>query len=91
MISCQVCFFLSAVSWASCEATVVLAILVCNQTSSPSSHPGIDFTQISVASICLVSLRIGRQLLALAVEIVVKPSMQPFHQSTFGFGASRKG
>jgi len=84
-------FFLSAASWANCEATVVLAILVCNQTLSPSSHPGIDFTQIGVASICLVPLRIGRQLLALAVEIVVKPSMRLFHQSTSGFEASRKG
>jgi len=71
--------------------TVVLAILVWSQTSSPSSHPGIDLTQIGVALICLVPLRIGRQLLALAVKIVVKPSMQPFRQSTSGFEASRKG
>jgi len=91
MISCQVCFFLSAASWASCEATVVLAILVCNQISLPSSHPGMDFTQIGVDSIRLAPLRIGHQLLALAVEIVVKPSMRPFRQSTSGFEASRKG
>ena len=71
--------------------TVVLAILVCNQTLLPSSHPGIDHTQTGVVSSCLVPLRIGRQLLALAVEIVVKLSMQPLRQSMSRFEASRKG
>jgi len=70
---------------------VVLAILICSQTLLPSSHPGIDFTQIGVVSICLEPLRIGHQLFALAVEIVVKPFMRPPHQSTSGLEASRKG
>jgi len=70
---------------------VVLAILVCSQILSPSSHPGIDFTQIGVVSTCLEPLRMGHQLLAFAVEIMVKPSIRPFHQSMSGFEASRKG